>query len=98
MDGESDRDADLLACAVPSCGSPNETATWKGPAMPGMESTPEMFDLRMSEANHPLFDSVKQFMDEEILPLTPEYLRMGEQRQDRWGYHPRQLEILEGLK
>ncbi len=66
--------------------------------MPGMESTPEMFDLRMSEANRPLFDAVTQFLNEEIAPLTPEYLRMGEQRQDRWGYHPRQLEILDGLK
>ena len=51
--------------------------------MPGMEATPEMFDLRMSEKNRPLYDAVKQFMEEEINPLTPEFMRMGEEREER---------------
>ncbi len=66
--------------------------------MPGMESTPDMFDLRMSEKSRPLFEAVKQFMEEEIDPRTAEFYRLGEQREDRWSFHPGQLEILDGLK
>ena len=66
--------------------------------MPGMESTPEMFDLRMSEANRPLFDAVTQFVREEIDPVTAKYHQLGAQREEHWGYHPQQLEILDGLK
>ena len=36
--------------------------------MAGLETTPEMFDLRMSEAARPLFDAVKKFIDEEVNP------------------------------
>ena len=66
--------------------------------MPGMESTPEMFDLRMSEANRPLFDAVTEFVREEIDPVTARYHQLGAQREEHWGYHPQQLEILDGLK
>ena len=66
--------------------------------MPGMESTPEMYDLRMSEASRPLFDAVTKFVREEIDPVTQKYHQLGDQREDHWGYHPQQLEILDGLK
>ena len=66
--------------------------------MPGMESTPEMFDLRMSEASRPLFDAVTKFVREEIDPVTAKYHQLGAQREEHWGYHPQQLEILDGLK
>ena len=66
--------------------------------MPGMESTPEMFDLRMSEENRPLFDAVTKFVRDEIDPVTAMYHQLGAQRKEHWGYHPQQLEILNGLK
>ena len=37
--------------------------------MAGLETTPEMFDLRMSEAARPLFDAVKKFIEEEGIGL-----------------------------
>ena len=42
--------------------------------MAGLETTPEMFDLRMSEEARPLFDAVKKFIDEEVNPHTQEFL------------------------
>ena len=52
--------------------------------MAGLETTPEMFDLRMSEAARPLFDAVKKFIEEEVNPHTQEFFRLGEGREDRW--------------
>jgi len=66
--------------------------------MPGLESTPEMNDLRMSEGARPLFDQVKRFIDEEVEPVTAEFFRLGEDREDPWSFPPAQLELLDGLK
>lgn len=66
--------------------------------MAGLESTVEMYDLRMSEKARPLFESVKRFIADEIEPVTEEFHRLGDQRTDRWGYGPGQLELLAGLK
>ena len=38
--------------------------------MAGLETTPEMFDLRMSEEARPLFDAVTKFIEEEVNPHT----------------------------
>ena len=46
--------------------------------MAGLETTPEMFDLRMSEEVRPLFDAVKKFITEEVDPHTNEFFRLGE--------------------
>ena len=54
--------------------------------MAGLETTPEMFDLRMSEEARPLFDAVTKFIEEEVNPHTQEFFRLGEGREDRWGY------------
>jgi acyl-CoA dehydrogenase len=66
--------------------------------MAGLETTPEMFDLRMSEGVRPLFDKVKRFIAEEVEPVTLEFFRLGEGREDRWSWAPGQLELLDGLK
>ncbi len=66
--------------------------------MAGLETTPEMFDLRMSEAARPLFDAVKKFIEEEVNPHTQEFFRLGEGREDRWGYGEGQLELLDSIK
>ena len=66
--------------------------------MAGLETTPEMFDLRMSEEARPLFDAVTKFIEEEVNPHTQEFFRLGEGREDRWGYGDGQLELLDSIK
>ena len=66
--------------------------------MAGLESTPDMFDLRMSEDVRPLYDAVKKFIFTEVEPITAEFFRLGADREDRWSYAPGQLELLESVK
>ena len=66
--------------------------------MTALESTTDMYDLRMSEGVQPLYEQVKTFIREEVDPITEEYFRLGESREDRWSYAPGQLELLESVK
>ncbi|MEM1332322.1 MAG: acyl-CoA dehydrogenase family protein [Actinomycetota bacterium] len=66
--------------------------------MTGMQSTPDMWDLRMSEGVRPLYEHVKQFIRDEVEPMSKEYAALGEGRADRWSYAPGQLEALEKVK
>jgi acyl-CoA dehydrogenase len=66
--------------------------------MPGLETTPEMNDLRMSESARPLYEKVTAFVREEVEPRTLEFYQLGEGREDRWSWAPGQLELLDGIK
>ncbi len=66
--------------------------------MAGMETTPDMFDLRMSEAARPLYERVLDFIATEIEPKTDEFFRLGSERDERWSYGPGQLELLDSIK
>ena len=66
--------------------------------MPGLESTIDMFDLRMSDKAKPLYEAVKKFIAEEVEPNTEEFFRLGEGRAERWGYGDGQLELLDSMK
>jgi acyl-CoA dehydrogenase len=66
--------------------------------MAGLETTPEMFDLRMSEENRPLYDAVMKFVKEEVEPITEQFFKLGEGRPDRWSWAPGQLELLDSVK
>ena len=66
--------------------------------MTALPSTPEMFDLRMSEKVRPLYEAVKKFIADEIEPKTEEFFRLGEGRAEHWGYGEGQLELLESIK
>ena len=66
--------------------------------MPGLESTIDMFDLRMSDAAKPLFEAVKKFITEEVEPHTSTFFQLGENRAEHWGYGEGQLELLDGIK
>ncbi|MEM7285427.1 MAG: acyl-CoA dehydrogenase family protein [Actinomycetota bacterium] len=57
-----------------------------------------MFDLRMSDKAKPLYEAVKKFIAEEVEPNTEEFFRLGEGREERWGYGAGQLELLDSLK
>ena len=58
----------------------------------------EAFNLAMSEGARPLFDQVKAFIANEIEPVTEEFFRLGEGRENRWSFGPGQLELLDGIK
>ncbi|MGI9623115.1 MAG: acyl-CoA dehydrogenase, partial [Acidimicrobiales bacterium] len=66
--------------------------------MPGLESTVDMFDLRMSDSAKPLYEAVKTFIADEVEPHTTEFFRLGEDRAERWGYGEGQLELLDSIK
>jgi acyl-CoA dehydrogenase len=66
--------------------------------MPGLETTDEMFDLRMSEGAKPLLEKVKAFVREEVDPKTLRFYQLGEGRPERWSWGPGQLELLDGIK
>ena len=66
--------------------------------MAGLETTPDMYDLRMSEGVRPLYDAVKKFIYTEVEPITAEFFRRGVGRADHWGYGEGQLELLESVK
>ena len=48
--------------------------------MAGLETSEEMFDLRMSEGAKSLFEKVKAFIVEEVEPITLEFHQLGEDR------------------
>ena len=66
--------------------------------MTSLVTTPEMNDLRMSDAARPLFEKVKDFIAKEVEPVSRQFEELGEGREDRWSYGPGQLELLDGLK
>ena len=69
-----------------------------GPGLHNNDPSDESLNLAMSDRARPLYDAVVDFINTEVEPLTGEYHRLGEIREDLWGYHPEQLEILEKLK
>ena len=64
----------------------------------GLKSSPDDFDLRMSEEARPFYDKVVNFLETVVDPMQQEFHRIGANRPDRWQYLPEQLELLEGAK
>ena len=58
----------------------------------------ELYNLSMSEKAKPLLAKVKSFIADYVDPITEEYYRRGEGREDRWSYGEGQLELLDGAK
>ena len=50
-----------------------------------------------SEAQ-PLFRAVKKHIEDNVIPITEEFNALDAEKEDRWSWHPRQLELLEGAK
>ena len=57
-----------------------------------------LYELSMSEEAKPLLERVKNFIADNVQPITEEFYRLGENREDRWSYVPGQLELLDGAK
>jgi acyl-CoA dehydrogenase len=64
--------------------------------MPDLES--DLFNLVMSEKAQPLLDAVTKHIEDNVAPITEEFFALEEGKEDRWAWHPRQLELLEGAK
>ncbi|MBT4519698.1 MAG: acyl-CoA dehydrogenase [Halieaceae bacterium] len=62
------------------------------------ESNPSLFNLAMSEETQPLLHAVKQHIEDNVKPITEEFFSLDKGKEDRWSWHPRQLELLEGAK
>lgn len=59
---------------------------------------PDLFELSMSEEAQPLLDAVKKHIAENVDPISEEFEALDHEKEDRWSWHPRQLELLEGAK
>ena len=58
----------------------------------------ELNNLEMSEKSKPLLNAVIKHIRENVDPISEEFHALGEAQEDRWSYHPRQLELMEGAK
>ncbi|MBQ63000.1 MAG: acyl-CoA dehydrogenase [Gammaproteobacteria bacterium] len=58
----------------------------------------DLNNLVMSKEVQPLFDAVKKHIDENVEPIVEEFYALDKDKEDRWSWHPRQLELLEGAK
>jgi acyl-CoA dehydrogenase len=58
----------------------------------------DLFNLAMSDEAQPLMDAVKKHIRENVEPITEEFIALQAQKEDRWSWHPRQLELLDGAK
>ncbi len=64
--------------------------------MPDLES--DLFTLAMSEKAQPLMDAVIKHIKDNVDPITEEFYALDNEKEDRWSWHPRQLELLDGAK
>jgi len=59
---------------------------------------PDLFDLTMNKEVEPLLDAVKKHIQDNVAPISEEFYALEEGKEDRWSWHPRQLELLAGAK
>lgn len=64
--------------------------------MPDLES--DLYQLAMSEEAQPLMDGVRKHIKENVEPISEEFFALDKDKEDRWSWHPRQLELLDGAK
>jgi acyl-CoA dehydrogenase len=58
----------------------------------------DLNNLVMSEQSQPLMDAVKKHIQENVIPISEEFNALQKGKADRWTWHPRQLELLDGAK
>jgi len=58
----------------------------------------DLFNLAMSEQARPLLDAVRLHVRDNVEPILEEFFRLDAEKTDRWSWHPRQLELLDGAK
>src|SRR5438094_1066188 len=58
----------------------------------------ELNDLRMSDEVRPLYEHVKKFIRETVDPMSVEFVRLGQDKKDRWSFTEGQLAVLQKAK
>ena len=58
----------------------------------------DLFELAMSAQAQPLMDAVQRHITENVEPIVEEFYALNSEKTDRWSWHPRQLELLEGAR
>lgn len=58
----------------------------------------DLNNLVMREEAQPLLDAVVKHCVENVEPIQEEFHALDAEKTDRWSWHPRQLELLEGAK
>ena len=58
----------------------------------------DLFNLSMSKEAQPLMDAVQVHIKQNVEPITEEFFALDKEKTDRWSWHPRQLELLDGAK
>jgi len=58
----------------------------------------DLFNLAMSEESQPLMDGVLNHIDKNVKPIIEEFFALDAEKTDRWSWHPKQLELLDGAK
>ncbi len=58
----------------------------------------QMYDLSMSDGARPLLEAVVKFIAAEVDPITEEFHRLGEGRENIWSWGEGQLELLDNAK
>ena len=58
----------------------------------------DLYELAMSGEAQPLMAAVKNHIAKNVEPITEEFYALDAEKTDRWSWHPRQLELLEGAK
>jgi len=58
----------------------------------------DLFQLAMSEEARPLMAAVQKHIADNVDPITEEFYALDKEKKDRWSWHPRQLELLDGAK
>jgi acyl-CoA dehydrogenase len=64
----------------------------------GLNPGDELNDLRMSDQVRPLYDHVRKFIKETVDPMASDFMRLGQNKTDRWSFAPGQLEVLQKAK
>ena len=58
----------------------------------------DLYTLAMSAEAQPLMDAVTKHITDNVAPITEEFQALEKEKTDRWSWHPRQLELLDGAK
>jgi len=65
-------------------------------SMPDLNN--DLYTLAMSEKAQPLMDAVTKHIRDNVVPIVDEFQSLEKDKADRWSWHPRQLELLDGAK
>lgn len=58
----------------------------------------DLINLGMSEEAQPLMAAVQKHITDNVVPIMEEFEALNEEKDDKWIWHLRQLELLEGAK